>query len=66
MYTDSIEQLRGTAGARPIKVRDETALGDIHHAKQWRLDHVRQIPELRAGDGVVHKFGILCTRYNQS
>jgi len=20
--------------------------GGIHHAKQWRLDHVRQIPEL--------------------
>ena len=141
MYTDCIEQLRGTAGARQVKVRAETALGafttpssggwttamplmaqffleafqwhgvkrgdafalyagdirvegphpfcferrqsgerahpyghvhrqhraaprhgwrtagqgsgrdcagGIHHAKQWRLDHVRQIPELTA------------------
>ena len=27
MYTDSIEQLRGTAGARQVRVRAETALG---------------------------------------
>jgi hypothetical protein len=26
MYTDSIEQLRGTAGARQVRVRVETAL----------------------------------------
>ena len=26
MYTDSIEQLRGTAGARQVTVRAETAL----------------------------------------
>jgi hypothetical protein len=26
MYTDSIEQLRGTAGKRQVKVRAETAL----------------------------------------
>ena len=26
MYTDSIEQLRGTAGARQVTVRHETAL----------------------------------------
>ena len=26
MYTDSIEQLRGTAGARKVNVRAETAL----------------------------------------
>jgi hypothetical protein len=26
MYTDSIEQLRGTAGARQVRVRAETAL----------------------------------------
>jgi hypothetical protein len=26
MYTDSIEQLRGAAGARQVKVRAETAL----------------------------------------
>ena len=27
MYTDCIEQLRGTAGARQVKVRAETSLG---------------------------------------
>jgi len=26
MYTDSIEQLRGTAGARQVTIRAETAL----------------------------------------
>ena len=26
MYTDGIEQLRGTAGARQVRVRTETAL----------------------------------------
>jgi hypothetical protein len=26
MYTDSIEQLRGTAGVRQVRVRAETAL----------------------------------------
>jgi hypothetical protein len=46
MYTDSVEQLRGTAGARQVRIRAETAPGGIHHAKQWRLDHVWQIPEL--------------------
>jgi hypothetical protein len=29
MYTDSIEQLRGTAGARQVKVRAETALAAL-------------------------------------
>src|SRR5215472_10584745 len=42
MYTDSIEQLRGTAGARQVKVRTETALAAFYHARQRRLDHVRQ------------------------
>jgi hypothetical protein len=45
MYTDSIEQLRGTAGARQVRLGRDCA-GGIHHAKQWRLDHVWQIPEL--------------------
>jgi len=45
MYTDSIEQLRGTAGARQVRVRAETALAAFTHSKQWRLDHVRQTPE---------------------
>jgi hypothetical protein len=47
MYTDCIEELRCTAGARQVRVRAETALGGIYHAKQWRLDHVRRIAELR-------------------
>jgi hypothetical protein len=46
MYTDSIEQLRGTAGARQVRVRAETALAAFATPRQWRLDHVRQIPEL--------------------
>jgi hypothetical protein len=46
MYTDSIEQLRGTAGARQVTVRGRDCAGGIHHAKQRRLDHVRQEPEL--------------------
>jgi hypothetical protein len=29
--------------------------GGIHHAKQWRLDHVRQIPELTACDTGDHR-----------
>ena len=29
MYTDCIEQLRGTAGARQVRVRAETALGAL-------------------------------------
>ena len=46
MYTDSIEQLRGTAGQG--SGRDSTA--GLHHSKQWRLDHVRQIAWLTACD----------------
>ena len=46
MYTDSIEQLRGTAGARQVKVRAETGLAAFKTPKQWRPDHVRQIPEM--------------------
>jgi hypothetical protein len=42
MYTDRIEQLRGTAG----QDSGRDCPGGIHHAKQWRLDHVWQIPEL--------------------
>ena len=60
MYTDSIEQLRGAAGARRVKVRAETALaGGILHAKQWRLDHVRQMPELTACDTGDHQLAAI-------
>jgi hypothetical protein len=54
MYTDSIEQLRGTAGARQVRVRADCA-GGLHDAKQWRLGHVRQIPELTACDTADHR-----------
>src|SRR5215469_15518362 len=37
---------RRTAGQGSSRDR----LGGIHHAKQWRLDHVRQTPELTACD----------------
>jgi hypothetical protein len=50
MYTDSIEQLRGAAGTRQVRVRARDCAGGVHHAKQRRLDHVRQIPELTARD----------------
>jgi hypothetical protein len=39
MYTDSIEQLRGTAGARQVKIRAETALAAFTTAS-----NVRQSP----------------------
>ena len=48
MCTDSIEQLRATAGAGQVRVRAETALAAFTTLKQWRLDYVRQIPELTA------------------
>jgi hypothetical protein len=47
MYTDCIEQLRGTAGARQVKVRAETALG--HSPRQAvAADNSRRV-RLRGG-----------------
>ena len=40
MYTDSIEQLRGTAGARQVKVRAETALAAFTTPSNGGWDHV--------------------------
>jgi hypothetical protein len=34
----------------------------IHHAKQWRLDHVRQIPELTACDTGDHRLAAIPLR----
>jgi hypothetical protein len=48
MYTDSIGQRHGRRTADQGSGRDRA--GGIHHAKQRRLDHVRQIPELTACD----------------
>jgi hypothetical protein len=62
MYTDSIEQLRGTAGARQVRLLAETALAGIHHSKQWRLDHVRQTPELTVCDTGDHRLGAITLR----
>ena len=47
MYTDSIEQLRGTAGARQVTVRAKTALGAFTTPSSggWII---RQVPELTA------------------
>ena len=36
--------------------------GGIHHAKQWRLDHVRQTPELTAGDTGDHRLAAITLR----
>ena len=33
--------------------------GGIHHAKQWRLDHVRQTPELRGCDTGDHRLAAI-------
>ena len=33
--------------------------GGIHHAKQWRLDHVRQIPDLTACDTGDHRLAAI-------
>ena len=37
--------------------RDRT--GGIHHAKQWRLDHVRQTPDLTAGHTGDHRLAAI-------
>jgi hypothetical protein len=37
MYTDSIERLRGTAGARQVRVRAETALAAFTTPSNARL-----------------------------
>jgi hypothetical protein len=58
MYTDSIEQLRGTAGARQVRLRAETALaafttpsnGEVRHAHQGIRERreVRRWPSAKA------------------
>jgi hypothetical protein len=61
MYTDSIEQLRGTAGARQVRVRAETALAAFTTPSSggW---HVRQIPELAACDTGDHRLAAITLR----
>ena len=59
MYTDSIEQLRDAAGARQVRVRGRDCAGGIHHAKQRRLDHVPQIPELTTCDTGDHRLATI-------
>src|SRR6201981_2205917 len=44
MYTDSIEQLRGTAGARQGRVRAETALAAFTTPSSGGWDHVSANP----------------------
>ena len=58
MYTDRIEQLRGTAGARQVRVRAETALAAFTTPSSggW---HVRQTRELTARDtGSLALYGV--------
>ena len=62
MYTDSIEQLRGTAGATAGQGSGRDRAGGIHHSKQRRLDHVRQIPELTACDTGDHRLAAITLR----
>jgi hypothetical protein len=62
MYTGGIERLPGTAAARQVRVRAKTALAAFHHAKQWRLDHVRQRPELTACDTRDHRLAAITVR----
>jgi hypothetical protein len=38
----------------------------IHHAKQWRLDHVRQTRELTAGDAGDRRLAAITTRSSRS
>jgi hypothetical protein len=59
MYTGSIEKLRGTAGRTPGQGSGTDGAGSVHHAKQWRLDHVRQIPELTACNTGDHRNEII-------
>jgi hypothetical protein len=59
MYTDSIEQLRGTAWRAAGHSSGRDCAGGIHHPKQWRLDHVRQIPELTACDPGDHRLAAI-------
>ena len=49
MYTDSIEQLRGTAGARQVKVRAETALAAFTTPSSGGWIMFGKAPELTAG-----------------
>jgi hypothetical protein len=59
MYTDSMEQLRGTAGARQVRVRAETALAAFTTPSSGGWIHVRQIPELTAGDTGDHRLAAI-------
>jgi hypothetical protein len=50
MYTDSIEQAPRHGGRTAGQGSGRERASGIYHSKQWRLDHVRQIPELTACD----------------
>jgi hypothetical protein len=59
MYTDSMEELRGTAGARQVSVRAETALTAFTTPSSGGWIHVRQIPELTARDTGDHRLAAI-------
>jgi hypothetical protein len=50
MWTDCIEQLRGTAGPRQVRVRAEVALAGFGPPR-GRLAHVQQISQLETSRG---------------
>jgi hypothetical protein len=51
MYTDSIEQLRGTAGARQVRVRAETALAAFTTPSSGGLAGIRNPTRERSPTG---------------
>ena len=59
MYTDSIEQLRGTAGARQVRVRAETALAAFTPPSSGGWINVWQILELTAYDTGDHRLAAI-------
>src|SRR6185436_19431249 len=59
MYTDSIEQLRGAAGARQVRVRAETALAAFTTPSSGGWIMFGKIPELTACGTGVHRLAAI-------
>jgi hypothetical protein len=62
MYTDSIEQLRGTAGARQLKVRAEPALAAFTTPSSGGWIMFGKSPELTACDTGDHRLAATTLR----
>jgi hypothetical protein len=65
MCTDSIEQLLGHGRRTAGQGSGGDGAGGIHHSKQWRLDHVRQIPELTACEIGDHRLAAIALSHMQ-